>query len=176
MCAAAQTTRDGFAFRFPRAPYPRPGIDATPLCLRVDSTGNRRSRSRSRIVSFWSQAQDSVQPQLQLQQHAQACALFAWLISNRPAVLFSQNKPAPTISHPPNEQADACWITVEPGVIRYPPRFWNSGLSTFALDSVKATDLLQRVQGETEKAHIRSLAPVKIQFSSFLVGIKKSKI
>jgi hypothetical protein len=65
---------------------------------------------------------------------------------------------------------------VEPGVIRYPPRFWNSGLSTFALDSVKATDLLQRVQGETEKAHIRSLAPVKIQFSSFLVGIKKSKI
>jgi hypothetical protein len=47
-------------------------------------------------------------------------ALFAWLIShqpavlfsqnksatsNQPAVLFSQNKPAPAISHQPNEQA-----------------------------------------------------------------------
>jgi hypothetical protein len=46
-------------------------------------------------------------------------ALFAWLISyqptvlfshnkpatrNQPAVLFSQNKPAPTISHQPTEQ------------------------------------------------------------------------
>jgi hypothetical protein len=36
--------------------------------------------------------------------------LFAWLISqseqtnNQPAVLFSQNKPAPTISHQSNEQ------------------------------------------------------------------------
>jgi hypothetical protein len=27
--------------------------------------------------------------------------------SNQPAVLFSQNKPAPVISHQPNEQADA---------------------------------------------------------------------
>jgi hypothetical protein len=49
------------------------------------------------------------------------CALFAWLIShqptvlfsqnkpatgNQPAVLFSQNKPASAISHQPNEQAD----------------------------------------------------------------------
>jgi hypothetical protein len=48
------------------------------------------------------------------------CALFAWLIShqptvlfsqnklatsNQPAVLFSQNKPAPAISHQPTEQA-----------------------------------------------------------------------
>jgi hypothetical protein len=48
-------------------------------------------------------------------------ALFAWLIShqptvlfshnkpatsNQPAVLFSQNKPAPAISHQPTEQAD----------------------------------------------------------------------
>jgi hypothetical protein len=48
------------------------------------------------------------------------CALFAWLIShqpavlfshnksatsNQPAVLFSHNKPAPAISHQPNEQA-----------------------------------------------------------------------
>jgi hypothetical protein len=47
-------------------------------------------------------------------------ALFAWLIShqptilfsqnksvtsNQPAVLFSQNKPTPAISHQPNEQA-----------------------------------------------------------------------
>jgi hypothetical protein len=47
-------------------------------------------------------------------------ALFAWLIShqptvlfsqnksatsNQPALLFSQNKPAPAISHQPNEQA-----------------------------------------------------------------------
>jgi hypothetical protein len=47
-------------------------------------------------------------------------ALFAWLIShqpavlfshnksatnNQPVVLFSQNKPAPAISHQPNEQA-----------------------------------------------------------------------
>jgi hypothetical protein len=47
-------------------------------------------------------------------------ALFVWLISHRPAVLFSQNKsiisnkptvlfyqnkPAPAISHQPNEQA-----------------------------------------------------------------------
>jgi hypothetical protein len=50
------------------------------------------------------------------------CALFAWLIShqptvlfsqnkpatsNQPAVLFSQNKPAPAISHQPTEQAYA---------------------------------------------------------------------
>jgi hypothetical protein len=49
-----------------------------------------------------------------------ANALFVWLIShlpailfsqnkpatnNQPAVLFSQNKPAPAISHQPNEQA-----------------------------------------------------------------------
>jgi hypothetical protein len=49
----------------------------------------------------------------------QTNALFAWLIShqpavlfshnksatsNQPAVLFSQNKPAPAISHQPNEQ------------------------------------------------------------------------
>jgi hypothetical protein len=34
-------------------------------------------------------------------------ALFAWLISYQPAVLFSQNKPAPAINHQPNEQA-AC--------------------------------------------------------------------
>jgi hypothetical protein len=48
-------------------------------------------------------------------------ALFAWLIShqpavlsfhnksatsNQPTVLFSQNKPAPAISHQPTEQAD----------------------------------------------------------------------
>jgi hypothetical protein len=48
------------------------------------------------------------------------CAMFAWLIShqptvlfsqnkpassNQPAVLFSQNKPAPAISHQPTEQA-----------------------------------------------------------------------
>jgi hypothetical protein len=48
-------------------------------------------------------------------------ALFVWLIShqpavlfsqnkpaitNQPAVFFSQNKPAPVISHQPNEQAD----------------------------------------------------------------------
>jgi hypothetical protein len=48
-------------------------------------------------------------------------ALFAWLIShqptvlfsqnkpatsNQPAVLFSQKKPAPAISHQPNEQAE----------------------------------------------------------------------
>jgi hypothetical protein len=50
-----------------------------------------------------------------------ALALFVWLIShqpavlfsqnkpvntNQPAVLFSQNKPAPAISHQPNEQAE----------------------------------------------------------------------
>jgi hypothetical protein len=50
------------------------------------------------------------------------CALFAWLIShqpvvlfsqnkpatsNQPTVLFSQNKPAPAISHQPTEQAAA---------------------------------------------------------------------
>jgi hypothetical protein len=49
-----------------------------------------------------------------------AFALFAWLIShqptvlfsqnksatsNQPTVLFTQNKPAPAISHQPNEQA-----------------------------------------------------------------------
>jgi hypothetical protein len=49
-----------------------------------------------------------------------ACALFAWLISHQPAILFSHNKPAtsnqptilfsqnksaPAISHQPNEQA-----------------------------------------------------------------------
>jgi hypothetical protein len=51
---------------------------------------------------------------------ANSIALFAWLIShqpavifsqnkpatsNQPAVLFSQNKPAPAISHQPTEQA-----------------------------------------------------------------------
>jgi hypothetical protein len=55
------------------------------------------------------------------------CALFAWLIShqpavlfshnkpatsNQPAVLFSQNKPAPAISHQPTEQADGSNILV----------------------------------------------------------------
>jgi hypothetical protein len=53
-------------------------------------------------------------------------ALFAWLIShqptvlfsqnksatnNQPAVLFSQNKPAPVISHQPNEQAASLTTT-----------------------------------------------------------------
>jgi hypothetical protein len=53
-----------------------------------------------------------------------AIALFAWLIShqptvlfshnkpatsNQPAVLFSQNKSAPAISHQPNEQAACCF-------------------------------------------------------------------
>jgi hypothetical protein len=51
---------------------------------------------------------------------ASVCALFAWLISHQPAVLFSHNKPAtsnqpavllsqnklaPAISHQPTEQA-----------------------------------------------------------------------
>jgi hypothetical protein len=33
-------------------------------------------------------------------------ALFVWLINHQPAVLFSQNKSAPAISHQPNEQAE----------------------------------------------------------------------
>jgi hypothetical protein len=52
-------------------------------------------------------------------------ALFAWLISHQPAVLFSQNKPAtsnqpavlfsqnklaPAISHQPNEHEQAIWL------------------------------------------------------------------
>jgi hypothetical protein len=56
------------------------------------------------------------------QLHGPVDALFAWLISHHPAVLFShnkpatsnqlavffsQNKPAPAISHQPNEQAQA---------------------------------------------------------------------
>jgi hypothetical protein len=55
-------------------------------------------------------------------------ALFAWLIShqpavlfshnklvisNQPAVLFSQNKPAPAISHQPTEQAVVSTAIVE---------------------------------------------------------------
>jgi hypothetical protein len=51
-------------------------------------------------------------------------ALFAWLMShqpavlfsqnksatsNQPTVLFSQNKPAPAVSHQPNEQAVNRW-------------------------------------------------------------------
>jgi hypothetical protein len=63
------------------------------------------------IKDFISKAINSLQ---------QAEALFAWLISyqpavlfsqnkpttsNQPAVLFSQNKPAPAISHQPTEQA-----------------------------------------------------------------------
>jgi hypothetical protein len=54
-------------------------------------------------------------------------ALFAWLIShqpavlfshnkpatsNQPAVLFSQNKPAPAISHQPTEQAEDLCRTI----------------------------------------------------------------
>jgi hypothetical protein len=55
-----------------------------------------------------------------------AGALFAWLISHQPAVLFSQNKsatnnqptvffsqnkPAPAVSHQPNEQAVDVLVT-----------------------------------------------------------------
>jgi hypothetical protein len=54
-------------------------------------------------------------------------ALFAWLIShqptvlfsqnkpatsNQPAVLFSQNKPAQAISHQPNEQASDLYLSL----------------------------------------------------------------
>lgn len=49
---AAQTTRDGFAFRFPRALCPPASMllhSADALSLRVDSTGNRRNRSRSHL-------------------------------------------------------------------------------------------------------------------------------
>jgi hypothetical protein len=61
-------------------------------------------------------------------------ALFAWLIShqpavlfsqnkpatsNQPTVLFSQNKPAPAISHQPNEQAEEV----------HSSRTWKSGLN-----------------------------------------------
>jgi hypothetical protein len=31
-------------------------------------------------------------------------SIFVWLISHQPAVIFSQNKPAPPISHHSNEQ------------------------------------------------------------------------
>jgi hypothetical protein len=56
--------------------------------------------------------------------HETIIALFAWLIShqptilfsqnkpatsNQPAVLFSQNKSAPAISYQPNEQASRVW-------------------------------------------------------------------
>jgi hypothetical protein len=55
-----------------------------------------------------------------------AIALFVWLISHQPAVLFSRNKPAtnnqptvlftqnksaPAISHQPNEQAECLEVT-----------------------------------------------------------------
>jgi hypothetical protein len=56
-------------------------------------------------------------------------ALFAWLIShqpavlfsqnkpatsNQPAILFSQNKPAPAISHQPTEQARfLCYLEID---------------------------------------------------------------
>jgi hypothetical protein len=55
------------------------------------------------------------------QENIQINALFAWLIShqpavlfsrnkpvtsNQPTVLFSQNKPSPAISHQPNEQTN----------------------------------------------------------------------
>jgi hypothetical protein len=61
---------------------------------------------------------------LPLYEDIHTVAMFVWLIShqpallysqnkpaisNQPAVLFSQNKPAPAISHQPNEQADRCW-------------------------------------------------------------------
>jgi hypothetical protein len=65
---------------------------------------------------------------LENRQATKEIALFAWLTShqptvlfsqkksatiNQPAVLFSQNKSAPAISHQPNEQADgpACQPT-----------------------------------------------------------------
>jgi hypothetical protein len=35
----------------------------------------------------------------------QTITVFVWLISHQPTVFFSQNKPAPAISHQPNEQA-----------------------------------------------------------------------
>jgi hypothetical protein len=62
-------------------------------------------------------------------------ALFAWLIShqpavlfshnksatsNQPAVLFSQNKPAPAISHQPNEQAER-FEAGRPAVVKRSP-------------------------------------------------------
>jgi hypothetical protein len=64
-------------------------------------------------------------------------ALFVWLISHQPVVLFSQNKPttsnqpavrlsqnksAPAISHQPNEQAD-CVRLKNFQVDRAPPYF-----------------------------------------------------
>jgi hypothetical protein len=60
-------------------------------------------------------------------ERAISAALFAWLIShqpavlfshnkpatsNQPTVLFSQNKPAPAISHQPNEQAGGLCLYV----------------------------------------------------------------
>jgi hypothetical protein len=59
-------------------------------------------------------------------------ALFVWLIShqpavlfsqnksatsNQPAVLFSQNKSAPAISHQPNEQAGSQALELEPNLL-----------------------------------------------------------
>jgi hypothetical protein len=44
--------------------------------------------------------------------------LFSWLIiTNQPVVLFSQNKPAPAISHQLNEQAVSCLGLVLTGVV-----------------------------------------------------------
>jgi hypothetical protein len=58
-----------------------------------------------------------------MRRREQAGALFVWLISHQPVVLFSHNKPAinnqptillshnksaPAISHQPNEQAEGC--------------------------------------------------------------------
>jgi hypothetical protein len=85
---------------------------------------------------------------------AEACqtnAVFAWLIShqpavlfshnkpatsNQPAVLFSQNKPAPAISHQPNEQAVS--THKDPGVF-YP------------LSPVRPFSIFTPVQSESNK-------------------------
>jgi hypothetical protein len=64
------------------------------------------------------------------------CALFVWLISHQPAVLFSQNKsaisnqptvipsqnkPAPAISHQPTEQAGTFSLTSKHPLWLVPP-------------------------------------------------------
>jgi hypothetical protein len=83
-------------------------------------------------------------------------ALFAWLIShqpavlfsynkpaisNQPAVLFSQNKSAPAISHQPTEQARCGWLMgvvaafqVPDGRRRLPASFVSTGSIPIGMD------------------------------------------
>jgi hypothetical protein len=99
--------------------------------------------------------------------------LFAWLISYQPAVifshnksaasnqltiLFSQNKPAPAVSHQPNEQAARALAQSHYAEFRY-VNIWHTSAATFRLMRWTRTEGLRGLsQSRANAANLRSLA------------------